>query len=333
MMKFKTAFLARSQSTSRQQQRRAISRAYKLALGLMLACSTAACATLPVEPTERALYIDARKALRGEARLGWTVDRVELAEAAAQTEPSACHVLPARRAALRAWVDRRIVEEGGPAAQQFARGRSKRELKEAIELERTRALLELAERHLAEDCPFWITPRAEFNGLHAVSDRWLLIAESVGGGSLSFSRGHVEAGGGGGARVFAGYGLGSHLELALGFEAGGDALLQKQQDKDGTLAANGAFRFGVPAFLRVIDLDWIYDLELAAMSRLTNGELRPMGARVALAAGVSGLRRLGLMPALSLWLAYEIFPAQDGRAAEHVIRVGTKVGIDWSPER
>ncbi|MET0284014.1 MAG: hypothetical protein ABW352_06075 [Polyangiales bacterium] len=308
-----------------------ISRAYKLALGVILGVLASACATLPVQSTERALYIDARKALRAESRLGWTVDRIEIAEAAVQTEPSACHVTPERRAALRAWVDQRIAEEGGPAAEQFARGRTKSELKEAIELARTQELLAQVEQHVPADCPFWQQPEEPFEGLHTVSDRFVLIAESVGGGSLSFSNGNVEAGGGGAARVFAGYGLGTHLELALGFEAGGDAVLQKQADADGTLQANGAFRFGVPAFLRVIDLDWVYDLELAAMSRLTNGELRPMGARVALAGGVSGLRRISLMPSISIWLAYEIFPAQDKRSAEHVLRIGTKVGIDWDP--
>lgn len=330
-MKLQGAFRSALPSTSGQLTKRTISRAYKIAFGVIALSFTTACATLPAQPTERALYIDARKALRAESRLGWTVDRIEVTEASVQTEPSACHVSPTRRAALRAWVDRRIAEEGGPAAAQFARGRSKGELKEAIELERTRELLAQLEQHVPADCAFWVQPSEHFEGLHAVSDRWVVIAESVGGGSLSFSNGHVEAGGGGAARVLAGYGLGTHLELALGFEAGGDAVLQKQADADGTLQANGAFRFGVPAFLRVIDLDWVYDLELAAMSRLTNGELRPMGARVALAGGVSGLRRIGLMPTLSLWLAYEIFPAQDRRDAEHVIRIGTKVGIDWDP--
>ncbi len=331
MMKLKGAFRSALPSTSRLQNKRAISRACALALGVMAIVPLSACKTLPAQPTERALYVDARKALRAESRLGWTVDRIEVTEASVQTEVSACQVPPERRAALRAWVDERIAAEGGPAAEQFARGRSKAELKEVIELERTRSVLAQLEEHVPADCPFWVKPSEPFEGLHSVSNRWVVIAESVGGGSLSFSHGHVEAGGGGAARVFAGYGIGSHLELALGFEAGGDAVLQKQQDPDGTLQANGAFRFGVPAFLRVIDVDWVYDLELAAMSRLTNGELRPMGARVALAGGVAGLRRLGLMPALSLWLAYEIFPAQDKRAAEHVIRVGTKVGIDWDP--
>lgn len=305
--------------------------AHALVLGVIALLSQSGCATLPTQPAERALYIDARKALRAESRLGWTVDRVEVAEASVQTEPSACRVNPARRAALRAWVDGQITAAGGSAAEQFANGRARAELGDVIELERTRDLLAQLEAHLPADCPFWVKPSDDFEGLHSVSDRWVLIAESVGGGSLSFSHGNVEAGGGGAARVFAGYGVGTGLELALGVEAGGDAVLQKQPDAQGTLQANGAFRFGVPAFLRVVDLEWVYDLELAAISRLTNGALRPLGARVALAGGVSGLRRIGLMPALSLWLAYEIFPAQDGHAAEHVIRLGTKVGIDWDP--
>jgi hypothetical protein len=309
-----------------------LQRAFRAAFrSTIWACAFAGCATLPSQPAQRGLYVDARKALNGESRLGWTVDRVEIAEAAAQTEPSACRVLPRDRAALRAWLSQRIASEGGPAEQQYRAGKDHDELDEVIELERTRALLDDVELHLAADCPFWVKPDPAFEGLHSTSNRWLLIAESMGGGSLSFSGGRVVAGGGGGARIFAGYGIGPRWELALGVEAGGDAVLQKQQDGQGTLAAEGAFRFGVPMFLRVIDLDWLYDLELAAITRLRDGELRPWGARVALAGGVSGLRRIGLMPAIQLFVGYEIFPAQHGLDAEHVLRLGTKVGIDYAP--
>src|SRR5687767_273366 len=74
-------------STERRLMGESTFRASLLVLSLVFTSLLTACAALPRQPTERALYIDARKALNGESRLGWTVDRVEIAEAATQTEP------------------------------------------------------------------------------------------------------------------------------------------------------------------------------------------------------------------------------------------------------
>lgn len=288
-----------------------------------------ACATLPQHPAERALYVDSLKALHGESRLGWTVDRVEIAEAAAQAEPSACLVHAERRAHLRRWLEERIAASGGPAAQQFKSGVKRDDLDDVIELERMRALLDDVELHVPADCPFWVEPSDDFEGLHSVANRFVLIAESVGGGSLSFSGGKVRAGGGGAARLLASYGVSLHGQLGLGFEGGGDAVLRKEDG--GTLAPEGAFRFGVPVFARWIQVDRIYDVELAAVARLLDGRISPWGGRVGVSGGVNGLRRLGFMPAIQLWLAYELYPRQDGVASEHILRFGTRVGIDWDP--
>lgn len=287
------------------------------------------CAALPDAPVERALYVDARKALHGESRLGWTVDRVEIEEAAAQAEPSACQVSPERRASLLKWLEEQIMREGGAAREQYRAGVDRDDLEEVIDLERTHALLTNVELHLPGDCPFWLEPRDDFEGLHSVADRFVLLAESSGGASLSFDGGRGRVGGGGAARLFAAYGIGIHTQLAAGIEAGGDAVLQ--QADEGALAPEGAFRFGVPLFARWIDLDRIYDVELALVTRLTERSFTPWGGRVALAGGVNGLRRLGFMPALQLWVGYELYPAQDGIDAQHVLRIGTRVGIDWDP--
>jgi hypothetical protein len=107
---------------------------------LLLASFLSACAALPQQPTERAYYIDARKALNGESRLGWTVDRVEIVDAAAQASPSACRVSPLHRAALRLWIGDQIARSGGPAEQQFRAGKDIGALDDTIDLERpTRA--------------------------------------------------------------------------------------------------------------------------------------------------------------------------------------------------
>jgi hypothetical protein len=323
MMNHQPAFRALHRSTCRRIVR-------LLALSSLLT----ACATLPRQPTERALYVDARKALNGESRLGWTVDRIEIAEAATQAEPSACRVTPKHRKALRDWVRERIVAAGGGAEQQYRAGVHIDDLDDVIDFERVAALLEDVELHVPADCPFWITPSDQFEGLHTTANRFILIAESMGAGSLSLVANRVVAGGGGAARVFAGYGFSPHWQLAAGLEGGGDAILQKPNDKDageGALNAVGAFRFGVPAFLRLTDIDRIYDFELAAIARLKDGDFSPWGARVAIAGGVAGLRRLHFMPALQLWFGYEIFPAQNGLQAEHVLRLGTRVGVDFDP--
>ena len=285
--------------------------------------------SLPRDRSAQGLYVDMRKALNGESRLGWTVDRVEIEQAAAEVEPSACRVRKEVRAELSRFIEQQIKREGGPAEAQYNKGRDIDELDDVLELERLHLLLAKAEEHLGEDCPFWLKPEHQFDGHHSTSRRFVLVAESAGAGSLLISRGQVRAGGGGAARLLVSYGFSPNLQWAVGAEAGGDAILEN--DKDGKLSPAGAFRFGAPTWLRLIDIDRIYDVELAAITRLDNGKLTPWGGRFAIAGGVAGLRRLGIMPALQIWLGYEVYPAQDGKPAQHAVRLGTRVGFDYAP--
>ena len=73
--------------------------------------------------------------------------------------------------------------------------RTEVDLDDVVDLERARAVLDDVELHLPSDCPFWLKPREDFKGLHTMSHRLVLIAESVGGASLSFERKQVQAGG------------------------------------------------------------------------------------------------------------------------------------------
>jgi hypothetical protein len=238
-------------------------------------------------------------------------------------------VSAADRAAVRAWVDARLAASGGSAADQFRAGKKLRALSEVIELERTRSLLADVEQHLADDCPFWLTPHADFRGLHSWANRFVVLAESMGGGSISLSDGKARAGAGGAARLFAAQGMSTHLQLALGVEVGGDAVLQKGDN--GALEPKGAFRFAVPLLVRWTEIDRVYDVELATVTALTDGAFEPWGGRIALAGGVAGLRRLGFMPALQIYAGYELYPEQRDLPLQHVLRLGTRVGIDWDP--
>jgi hypothetical protein len=289
-----------------------------------------ACATLPPTTSTRALYIDAQKALNGEARLGWTVDRIELEDAAAEVEPSACRMLPAERAKLRSWVASRVSASGGPAEAQYRAGRDIDDLQDVLELERVSKLLDQVELHMPDDCPFWVEPRPDFEGTHSTMNRFVLVGESMGGGTMLITKGaRPHLGGGGQARLLLSYGLSPSLQVAMGVEAGGDAILV--ENAQGNLSPAGAFRMGWPAWLRFIDVDRIYDIELAAVARVISGNFSPWGGRIAFAGGVTGLRRLGFMPALQLWIGYELYPAQDGTPVQHAVRIGTRVGIDWDP--
>lgn len=295
-----------------------------------LLVGASACATLPAHRAQRALYIDTQKAIRGEERVGWTVDRVEIAEAAAQAEPSACRVPESDRKALRAWVQARIDAEGGPAKQQFERGVDYDDLDHVVDLERVAAVLDHIEQHVPEDCPFWVKPNPKFRGLHSTARRFVPIAESMGSGALLYSRGSLQAAGGAAARLLLSYGFPVRMQFAAGLEGGGDAILQRGSKKGDGLTPAGVIRFAAPALIRWNDLDRIYDLELAGLVNLEQGKFAPWGGRVAFAAGVSGLRRLGFMPAVQVWVGYELFPTQDGFKAQHGLRLGTRIGLDYA---
>src|SRR5262245_2683974 len=78
--------MARPKDMSFQRAVGTILRSTFAAIALSILVALSACATLPPTETTRALYVDANKALNGESRLGWTVDRVEIEDATAEVE-------------------------------------------------------------------------------------------------------------------------------------------------------------------------------------------------------------------------------------------------------
>jgi hypothetical protein len=90
----------------------------------------------------------------------------------------------------------------------------------------------------------------------------------------------------------------------------------------------------VPLVLRITNLSRILDVELAPNARWSPSDLRlPPGVRVGVAYGVSTVRVGPFMPTAMLYLRYEYLPAsRDGiDPSEHLILVGTKVGVDFDP--
>jgi len=288
------------------------------------------CMGLPRRPAERALYVDTRKVVEVNERLGWEIDRHEIADAVPTLLPSVCQTEPEARLGLGRWLAARIVEEGGSAEARYRdNGHDLEEVRHLLRLERTRDLLEAAAEASAEDCPFWLEPDSDFPGRHGSARRFTLVLESIGGAGLVIRGDDVALGGTGGGRVLGSFGLGDRLALAVGGEVGVVAAFPEDADGNRTLVGN--FAGAVPVLLRLRNSLSVVDLEAAPVFRYSGGHLRSPGARLSIGYGLSALRGGGFMPHALLWIGYEWQPPRDGNPAEHSLRLGTKVGLNWDP--
>lgn len=301
------------------------------ALSAVLMLAWTGCATLPAGRAESALYVDVRKAVALRESAEWIVDRLEVEAIAEGTMRSACQVDAPARERLIAWLDARITEAGGPAEAAYRRDRDAA-IAEALSLERVRAVVQYADAH-AHECPFWLEADPHFDGVQTDARRFVLLAESFGGGGLILSRGGVRLGGGGGGRLTFAWGLDQRLTLGVGGEVGGIGTFGGE-DTSGARALVARFTAAVPLVLRVTNLSRIFDVEVAANARWSPTDLRlPPGVRVGIGYGVSTVRVGPFMPTAMLYLRYEFLPAsRDGLdPSEHLILVGTKVGVDFDP--
>jgi hypothetical protein len=296
-----------------------------------VAACTTGCATLPDDPVQRALYSDVRQVIETRERIGWIIDRTEYEAAAPSLLQSACQVPQEARIELLDWLDERIEEEGGPAEEAYHREDDDLDaIGELLTLERMRNALEYTDTLSQDDCPFWLERDPEFAGVQTDTHRFLLLAESFGGGSLIFRDG-INLGGGGALRVMPGYGFTDRLTIAMGVELGGSgAVSGVGTDEEQKIVARptGA----VPVLFRIHDDTWVYDLELAALTQYYEDSLSlPPGGRLALAAGIKTVRIGAVMPIAVGFVAYEVEPAYRDLPTSHAIRIGTRVGLDYDP--
>jgi hypothetical protein len=283
------------------------------------------CATLPSEPVERALYIDLTKSVQLSEDSGWGIDRIELEEQAENAMRSACQVDPARRAALAAWLDGQLALAGGPSEPRY---RATGELDEtALRIERVRALLDYTEAHAAEECPYWIEQDPDFRGRQGDADRFVLLAESQGFGAIVIEGDQKAVGGGGSGRLLLGHGIGPQLTLATGVEVGGTGAFVASEG--GKRALETTFVGALPVLLRWTNLSRVFDLEVAPVMRLDTSA--SPGFRTAFGAGLVTMRNSTYMPYVVLWLGYEYQPPDAQSPADHSLRIGTRVGVDWDP--
>jgi hypothetical protein len=242
---------------------------------------------------------------------------------------SACQVDAPARERLLAWLDAEIAAAGGPAEDAHRRDHDA-DISDALSLERVRAVVQYADEHAAE-CPFWLEPDASFAGVQTDAYRLVLLAESVGGGGFIISGGKARLGGGGGGRLTLALGLDQQVALGLGFELGGIGSFGNA-DSTGAAALVAGFTAAVPFLVRITNVSRILDLEVAATARWSADQLRlPPGFRIGIGYGLTTVRVGPFMPTGLLYLSYEYLPPGDGLGAEHLIMLGTKVGLDFDP--
>ena len=99
----------------------------------------------------------------------------------------------------------------------------------------------------------------------------------------------------------------------------------------GTTQLRATFALGVPLLLRIWDSSRVWDFEVTASSRIDTHGVELPGVRGAIGYGLTTLRVGDFMPFAVVWAGYEYQPPDDGGPAEHIIRLGTRVGVDWDP--
>jgi len=301
------------------------------ALSLLLTISyvLAGCATLPTGRSESALYVDVRKAVELRESTEWVVDRLEVEALAASAMRSACQADAPARERLLTWLDAEITRVGGPAEAAYRRDRDA-DIDASLSLERVRAVVRYADEH-AHECPFWLIPEPDFAGVQSDAYRLVLLGESVGGGGMIVSGGRARLGGGGGGRLTLAVGVNQRITLGVGAEIGGIGSFGNE-DATGGRSLVARFTAAVPLLLRITNVSRLIDFEIAATARWSSSDLRlPPGVRGAIGYGLTTVRVGPFMPTAVAYISYEYLPPGDGFGAEHLILLGTKVGLDFDP--
>ncbi len=297
----------------------------------VFAALASGCVRLPQAASERALYLDLRSIIETRARIDWVVDEHEIKQASPAIMTSACQATPETRLALAGWLDGRLTEEGGSSKAIWAAAEGDLgPAKEALLIERISAALRFAEDHRA-DCPFWLTPDADFAGVQANTDRLVFLAESMGSGQIVIQEGEFAVGGTGLGRLIPAYGISDRLTIGVGVEVGVASTFPRTEN--GARSVKAVATAGIPVLLRVLDGTFRYDLDVAAVTRATRNEYEGLryGGRVGVGVGVATLRIAGVMPYAMIWAGYEYLAPGAGEPETHIMRAGSRVGVNWDP--
>jgi len=301
-----------------------------LGLTLLMAwCVLGGCAHLPDDRVDEALYLDLRRIVDTRERLSWLIDKVEYEAVADVALRSVCQVEPSHRQALAQWIDGRIALAGGSAREVYEKsGRDRDAIDELLTLERVRGVLAYAETR-TDECPFWLEKDPDFKGVQSSGRRFAVVLESRGYAGAFIAAQETRLGGGGAGRLLPAWGINDRWLVATGFEMGGSGFFN---EGGGSQTISTVFTTAIPLLVRIHDLSWVMDFEVAPVLWFTPEQVdfKP-GVRAVAAIGLSTMRLGYLMPVGMLQVGYEYHPERDdGLPETHLIFFGTKVGFEVS---
>jgi hypothetical protein len=162
------------------------------------------------------------------------------------------------------------------------------------------------------------------------AERVVVLADTLGYGSLVLESKNSALGGGGGGRLLVGYGFGPEWMLAIGGEVGGSGNFVRNEM--GSRSIETTFSAAIPVLLRYARYSRLIDFEVAPAVRFDpDTDILPPGVRTSVAVGFSTMRAATFMPYALLWVAYEYHPADNRSPEDHGFHIGTRVGVDWDP--
>lgn len=292
----------------------------------------AAAATL--ERSTANLLLDLRKIVELQESTGWKIDRYEFEAMMPNALMSVCRTSERVRAAARAEASAELARRGGPIEVAIAaRGGSVDGLEPLFSAARVEGLLARASERAPSECPAWVPAGDTFDALQSPVDRWMIVAEGGGQGTVQFELDRPDGtsgatlGGGGGGRLLVGRAFGDVWSLRFGPDASAKALVKRAGE---TTTFPLQFQIGVPIVLRRTTTSWFSSVEAAPLALVIEDDPRlRFGVRGGVMIGRSALRVRSLVPWAGIGVEVEAFPSPDDRPTLLNLKGGLRAGIDW----
>jgi hypothetical protein len=300
---------------------------------------------LPREPVQRALVRDVERVVDVRGNVGWFIDETEIEAVLPDVMKSFCQVPVEDREAALVWLDREIVELGGPdvVAAWRARGKKLGNVEDLLLATRTRLLLSRAEGWAKQGrCPFWLETNARFPGVHTQDRRFIATIEGGGRVTQEIALGRVRFGGGGSGRILAGYGFAEGWGVTGGLEIGGGARFTNLQLGEQSEFPQIVGQAAAPLVLRrQLGLTTHAELELGPMAYFDRGSADPStrqfklhfdwGLRMGFAIGGTYLRlHRGFIPKFAVAFTADLVPGVANQPGLTQLGVGLRTGLDFS---
>lgn len=300
---------------------------------------------LPWQPVPRALVRDIERVVDVRGNVGWLIDESEVQAVLPDVMKSVCQVPAEDREAALVWLDRYIVELGGPDVQAIWRTRNKKlgKVEDLLLLTRSRLLLGRANEWAAQGrCPFWLEVNPHFHGVHTQDYRWIFTMEGGGRVTQEHALGRVRFGGGGSGRLLVGYGIAEGWGLSAGLELGGGARFTNLQLGEQSEFPQLVGQAVAPVVVRrQLGRTTHVEVELGPMAFFDRGSADPVtrevelhfdwGTRVGVALGGTYLRlQRGFIPKFAVAFTVDYVPALMDQPGMTQLGIGLRTGIDFS---